>query len=140
MRDPWYRLKLLPWRSLFQAAIITILIGLVLEFLTILATDKLLGVSVLVGWLFSPGIASLTLLAASIGIGALAVYILEQTNCPSINTGTLWGLVLCLSVFLLLLHILPLSSLLQLSYVTLVGVVLGVFWKGRPYWRSYRRR
>lgn len=139
MRDPWYRLKLLPWRSLFQAAIITTLMSLALETLTFWVAERVLGLALLLGWLLSPGTGALTQLAVAIGVGALAVYILERTNCPSINTGTLWGLVLCLSILSFLLTALP-ASLLQLSYVTLVGVVLGVFWKGRPYWRSYRRR
>lgn len=76
-------------------------------------------------------------IATAVGIGALAVYLCERW-LPQVllNTSSLWALVLCLLLGLVLKSLLPLPSLLlDLSQFTLVGVIVGVFWKGRPYWR-----
>lgn len=140
MRDPLYRLKLLPWRSLFLAAGLTALLVLSLEFVIVLAAMQLSVVAGLFRILFSPSLNILTILAAAIGIGALAVFILERGNCPSMNASTLWALVLCLAIVFALRSLLPIPAvLLQFGYVQLVGLVLGVFFKGRPHWQSFRR-
>lgn len=76
-------------------------------------------------------------IATAVGIGTLAVYLCERW-LPQVllNTSSLWALVLCLLLGLVLKSLLPLPSLLlDLSQFTLIGVILGVFWKGRPYWR-----
>jgi len=76
--------------------------------------------------------------AAAIGLGALAVYLLErQCTQVSINSSNLWALVPCLLLTLWLKSLLPLDSfgLLSLSESVLIGIIVGIFWKGRPYWR-----
>ncbi|NJL20421.1 MAG: hypothetical protein HC895_05705 [Leptolyngbyaceae cyanobacterium SM1_3_5] len=50
-----------------------------------------------------------------------------------LNVGVLWALVLCVMLSLLLKSLL-LPTLLS-GQLALVGIALGVFWKGRRYWR-----
>lgn len=73
-----------------------------------------------------------------IGIGALAV-ILVETLLPrlTLHASTLWALVLCLllGLWIKLLLYLPGLFVVSFSQSLLVGLVLGVFWKGRRYWR-----
>lgn len=76
--------------------------------------------------------------AIPLGLGALAVLLLERLDRSSISTGSLWGLVLCVLVARLLETALFYGAL-QISELELVGIVLGVFWKGRLYWRSLKR-
>uniref|UniRef100_A0ACD5GN00 Uncharacterized protein n=1 Tax=Desertifilum tharense IPPAS B-1220 TaxID=1781255 RepID=A0ACD5GN00_9CYAN len=72
----------------------------------------------------------------SIGIGALAVYLLERWQGVAIlSASTLWALVPCVMLVLFLKSLLiPSAFFLEVSRMTLVGVVVGIFWKGRPYW------
>jgi hypothetical protein len=72
-----------------------------------------------------------------VGIGALAVYFLEYWQQQFLlNRVSLWVLVLCLLLGLVLKSFLRIpDNLASLSETALVGVTVGVFWKGRPYWR-----
>lgn len=140
MRDPLSRLKLLPWRSLALAASLSLLLCLVVEFLLVLGAMKLAIVAKLLTLLFASAFAVLASFAVGVGFGALAVYILEQLDCPALNTATLWALVPCLIVAALVRNLLPFPPvLLQSDYTQCIGMLVGVFWKGRPYWQSYRR-
>jgi hypothetical protein len=80
----------------------------------------------------------LVMSGVGIGIGALAV-ILVETLCPrlAIHSSTLWALVLCLllGLWIKLLLYLPGLFVVSFSQSLLVGLVLGVFGKGRRYWR-----
>ncbi|UBF25293.1 peptide chain release factor 1 [Kovacikia minuta CCNUW1] len=139
MRRPLNRLKFLPWKTLFQTAVFTALVVLGIELL-LSAMLKVPLVAQLFATLFVSPLGVLIFCAISIGIGALAVLILERLYRPGINTGSLWGLVLCLAIVFLVASFLPVpTSLLQFGYTQLVLMVVGVFWKGRPYWRSFRR-
>jgi branched-subunit amino acid ABC-type transport system permease component len=139
MGNPLERLKRLPWRSLFQAALITVLAITLLEFLLALAAQLPVIRSVLIT-LFQAPLGILTALAIAAGIGALAVYILERLDRPVISSGSLWALTLCLGLSFLLQQLLPLPfGLFELNYTQFVALVVGVFWKGRPYWQSFRR-
>jgi uncharacterized membrane protein len=71
-----------------------------------------------------------------VGIGALAVYLLEKFYRLSVNTAVLWALVLCLAVCLVVKSLLPIPDVLvKFNEIQLMGIAIGVFWKGRPYWR-----
>jgi CHASE2 domain-containing sensor protein len=76
-------------------------------------------------------------IATAIGVGALAVYLLERFyQQVIINTASLWALVLCLALFLFLKSLVPLMPILvNFEQIQLIGIILGIFWKGRPYWR-----
>lgn len=142
MRKPFDRLKLLPWRSLVQAAVLAIL-------LLILPIDGLIQLAVrnrdqspmlqsLVGVLMSPLMALVLSLGIPVVLGAFAVYVLERVDRLSISIGSLWGLVLCVVLVLLVEQWLLFGSP-GFTMTELVLIAVGVFWKGRPYWRSYRR-
>jgi len=137
MTDPLRRLKYLPWRSLLQVSGIAVIIVIVLEFLLALGDTNSSGIRSMLSMLFAPPLGILLILAAAVGVGVLAVYLLERLyQQVRINTASLWALVLCLALVLFVKSLLPLPALLvNLSYIQLMGIVVGVFWKGRPYWR-----
>ncbi len=138
MNDPLRRLKFLPWIPLLQISLISVLIVIALDVLltrTVTAVPVIL--NLLSKLLLSP-IGILIGLAIPVGIGALSVAILERWFQQVIITNaTLWALVPCVALWLFLKSLVPFPTALvpDISIVSLVGVVLGVFWKGRPYWR-----
>ncbi len=138
MNDPLRRLKFLPWIPLLQISLVTVLIVIALDvLLTQTATAVPLFLNLLSKLLLSP-IGVLIQLAIPVGIGALAVAILERWFQQVIITNaTLWALVPCIALWLFLKSLVPLPTALvpDISIISLVGIVLGVFWKGRPYWR-----
>ncbi len=137
MTDPLRRLKYLPWRSLLQVSGIALIIVIVLEFLLALGYTNSSVIRSMLSILFAPPLGILLILAAAVGVGVLAVYLLERLyQQVRINTASLWALVLCLALVLFVKSLLPLPALLvNLSYIQLMGIVVGVFWKGRPYWQ-----
>jgi hypothetical protein len=142
MRKPLARLKFLPWRSLFQAAFVAVvLLALPVDVLLLLASrysDQSPALESLLSLLLSP-LFSLTIsLGLPIGLGALAVYVLERIDRSSISTDSLWALVLCVVLLLLLEKVLLLGAP-GFSMTVLALIAVGVFWKGRSHWRSYRR-
>ena len=138
MNDPLRRLKFLPWIPLLQISLITVLIAIAFDVLlnrTAIAVPVILN---LLSKLLSSPIGVLIGLAVPVGIGALAVAILERWfRQVMITNATLWALVPCVALWLFLKSLVPIPTALvpDISIVSLVGVVLGVFWKGRPYWR-----
>lgn len=142
MRKPLDRLKLLPWRSLFQAAVIAILLLMVpidgLLQLAVRYRDQSPILESLVGVITSPLISLVLSLGIPVLLGAFAVCVLERVDRISISTGSLWALVLCVVLVLLLEQWLLFGSP-GFTMTELVLIAVGVFWKGRPYWRSYRR-
>lgn len=141
MGDPIERLKRLPWKVLFQAALITVLIVMILEFLVLQIAQLSPAFAELVSALLGGSLGIITLLAISAAVGALGVLVLEYLYRSGITVGSLWGLVLTLALTLLLKTYLPLPwNLIGLNNeFQLFGIVVGVFLKGKPYWQSYRR-
>lgn len=137
MNDPLRRLKFLPWRSLFQVAAITAAIVIFLDVLLILGYTHLLALKQSLSLLYSPPLGLLVTFAVAIGVGALAVYLLEKLcKLVTINSANLWALILCLAVVFVIKSLLPIPALLfSLDQLGLIGIILGVFWKGRRYWR-----
>lgn len=142
MRRPLDRLKFLPWRSLFQAAFVAIvLLALPVDALLQLANrygNQSPALESILSLLMSPLMSLVISLGLPVGLGALAVYVLERIDRSSISTGSLWGLVLCVVLLLLVEKWLMFGSP-GFSMIELALIAVGVFWKGRPYWRSYRR-
>ncbi|MBD2020687.1 peptide chain release factor 1 [Leptolyngbya sp. FACHB-36] len=140
MRNPLSRLKYLPWRSLFLAGGLSVLLLAVpidvLLSLVVQLRDS--ATAQLVMTLLTSPLGIIITFAIPVGLGALAVLLLERLDRSSISTGSLWGLVLCLLIARLLETALFYGAI-QISELELVGIVLGVFWKGRPYWRSFKR-
>jgi hypothetical protein len=138
MFNPLRRLRFLPWVELLQVALVTVTIASLLDFLLARIFVLLpVALSVVMKLLDSP-IGLLIYFAATIGIGALGVAILERWfRFVSITNSTLWALVPCLALWILLRLFLPIPSmfLASLSIFQIMGLVLGVFWKGGSYWR-----
>lgn len=137
MNDPLRRLKQLPWLPLFLVALLTFFWASVLEWLLALGADNVNLVRNALLMLFAPPLNLLMLIAIAIGIGALAVLFLEIMYPQlMITTGTLWALVLCVFCVGFVRSLLPSPlALLTPSYSMLIGILLGVFLKGKPYWR-----
>ena len=143
MANPLRQFKYLPWRSLFIIAGITFVIVTTLELLLGLLFSQLdegtqfQVVNILRATLYSPALSLLTVGAIGAGIGALAVFLLETLEKRiSINASVLWSLILCLVVGLIIRSYIPIPALLtDVNQIQLVGIILGVFWKGKRYWR-----
>lgn len=138
MADPLRHLKLLPWLPLLQLAALTTAIIVAIEFLLLLGYVNISAFrQILELLLFAPPLGILINFAAAVGTGALAVLLLERLyRRVIVNTATLWALVLCLALGLGLKTLLPIPAfLVSLGQMQLVGAIVGVFWKGRPYWR-----
>lgn len=137
MANPLRRLKFLPWRSLLQVSALTTIILVVLEFLLTLGYTQSSAINRTLSFMYTGSLGLLMTFVTAIGVGAMAVYLLERFyQKVIINTANLWALVLCLAVFLLLKSLLPLMPILiSLDQLQLVGIILGIFWKGRPYWQ-----
>lgn len=137
MRNPLHRLKFLPWLPLFKISSLMTIIVIVLDFLIVLGYSRSLAIKRSLSLLYAPPLGILVSFAVVVGVGALAVYLLERL-CPQviINTATLWALVLCLALCMVVKALLPLPSVLvDLDETQLIAIIIGVFWKGRPYWR-----
>ena len=138
MNDPFRRLKFLPWIALLQISLITVLMAIASDILLARTAAAVPVILNLLSKLLNSPIGVLLDLAIPVGIGALAVAVLERWfHQVIITNSTLWALVPCVVLWLLLRSFVPLPTVLipEISVVSLVGVVLGVFWKGRPYWR-----
>lgn len=134
MSDPIRRLKLLPWPILLQVSVITAFIVLILEMLLAWGFTHSSVIRDTLTMLYSPPIGIFWPIAVSVGIGALGVYLCERWFTQVLlNASSLWALVACLLLALVLKSLLFPS--VELSNFTLIGIILGVFWKGRSYWR-----
>lgn len=138
MSNPLRGLKFLPWLTLFQVAALATGLAFVVEILLIVGT-QFPAINQLLELLFQPPLALFVLLAAAVGLGALSMLILERFyQRVVINTSVLWALILCVMVMLMARSLLQLPVLfLAPDYTTLMGVLLGVFWQGKAYWRRY---
>jgi hypothetical protein len=137
MNDPLRRFKSQPWKPLSQVAGLTTLLVILIEGVLswILTQSDPLPRSL--SPQLSPPLGIIVTVAAAVGVGILGVYLCERWQSQAmLNTASLWALILCLIVGLVLKSLLPLPAILvRLSFNMVVGVVVGVFWKGRPYWR-----
>lgn len=137
MKNPLWRLKFLPWLSLAQVSALNILIVIILEFVIWIGATRSYPINRALIFLYSPPLGIIVSLAISLGIGALAVYLLERVyRRVIINTATLWALTLCLFIGLVVKSLLPVPGfLLNLEEIQVICMIVGVFWKSRHYWR-----
>ena len=137
MADPLRSLKYIPWRLLFQVSAITTLIVAAIEFLLVVGITQSAVIRSVIFTLYEPPLGVLVTFMMAGCVGALAVYLLERFYPQlRISAGILWALVLCLTVVLALKTFLPLEPILiSLNEVKFIAIILGIFWKGKPYWR-----
>ncbi|PSR17728.1 peptide chain release factor 1 [filamentous cyanobacterium CCP3] len=140
MRNPFWRLKSLPWIILLQVALAAVAIAtladlLLAQGLTLLLANVGSGLMPLMQLLFMA-----LPIAAGFAIGALALTVLERwfTRQVYIDTGVLWALVPCIALVLFVKDLLPIpAALVSMSYPLVVGVLLGVFVVGKRHWRRW---
>ena len=130
-------LKYLPWRSLFLVAILAVI--------TMKAIDLMLWKSFSsaessgFAELLSTKIGNLLFLfCEGLAVGGFGVLYLERVGrVGPIYTSTLWALVLCLFLCLWLGTYIPIAGLglVDISQLHVMSLILGVFWRGRAYWR-----
>jgi hypothetical protein len=133
------RLKQLPWRWLLQNAAIATVLVIAVELLLNLGLDVDSSGTVerVLQILYAPPLGLIVPILTAIGMGAFSVYLFERQNQQYLlNSSTLWALVFCLLLCLFIKSLLPvLPFLTSLSRYAFIGILVGVFWKGRPYWR-----
>ena len=143
MANPLRQLKYLPWTSLIIVSSMTLIIITTLELVLGLTYKQLdegtqfTVFRILTATLYSPLFSLFTTGAIGVGIGALAVFLLETLKKQVfINAGVLWALILCLIVGLIIRSYIHIPDFLtNVNQLQLVGMILGVFWKGKRYWR-----
>lgn len=139
MRNPFWRLKSLPWAILLQVALAAVAIATIADLLLAQGLALLLdnvgsGLMPLMELLFM-----VLPIAAGFGIGALGLTILERWfSQVHLDTGVLWALVPCIALVLFVKGFLPIpTALVAMSYPLLVGVLLGIFVVGKRHWRRW---
>lgn len=140
MNNFWQRIQRLPWLEISLVSFISLLIVIILELSLIFSVTYFVGIrDILTLVFFSPTFATIIPVATAVGMGALSVYLLEWWEKKwLLNTSTLWALVFGLLICLLIKSLLPLPALLiSLTQTSLISIAIGVFWKGRPYWKNY---
>jgi hypothetical protein len=137
MNNPLRRLRQLPWVPLSLVALLTLFWASVIELILGFSSNHIPLINNALNILVSPPLNIIMELAIAIGLGALAVIFLEIVYPQlMIDSGVLWAMVLCLFVASLVRSILPVPTfLLEPSYTMLIGSLIGIFLKGKPYWR-----
>lgn len=132
----WQRFQRIPWRELFTVAIASNLALIALELLLGLSVMYSPPIRAFLQILFGSPLGVLLPVGLAIALGCLAVYIMEKWSQQYLlNRGNLWALVLCLLLTLTVKQFIQVPlELVDLSQITLMGIIIGVFWKGRPYW------
>ncbi|NJK77102.1 MAG: peptide chain release factor 1 [Oscillatoriales cyanobacterium RU_3_3] len=135
MNDILRRLKLLPWREMLQISALSNLIVIGIELFLAWGAIKSPAVGNALGLLFRSPLHVFIPCITAMGMGALAVYFFEFWQQQFLlSRGSLWALILCLLLGLFLKSLLLPPFLISLSETALIGVAIGVFWKGKPYW------
>lgn len=131
------RFKNLPWMPLLQSVTLTYLIVAIAEVLMIWGITQSLALRKMIKILYAPPLDLLILFGVGVGVGALVIYLIEIRPAKVfLNTTCLWVLFLCLLVTLFLYKsIFTPVLLLSTSQITIMGILIGLFWKGRNYWR-----
>ncbi|WRH68109.1 MAG: peptide chain release factor 1 [Planktothrix sp. GU0601_MAG3] len=131
------RLKNLPWLSLLQSVALTYLIVAIAEVLTLWGITHSLAFKQIMLLLLTPPLGMLILFGVGVGVGALSIYLIEiQPAKVFLNVACLWALFISLLIVLFIYKsIFTPVILLSTSQITTMGILIGLFWKGRPYWR-----
>lgn len=135
------RFKKLPWLSLLQSVALTYLILAITDILIIWGIPKSQALQKMMGILYFPSSELLVLFGVGLGMGALAIYLIEiNPSKVFINITSLWVLFLCLVVALFIIYGSILTPVIVStsscgSNPTIIGILMGLFWKGRNYWR-----
>ncbi|WP_299491741.1 hypothetical protein [Acaryochloris sp. IP29b_bin.137] len=132
-----HQLKSLPWQVLVNTSAITIGLVTGLDYGLSLLLPPASQIQVVS--MFSSPLRLLYSAAVDAVIGILGVMVLEKLigPRPSIYLSTLWALILCLLMALVVRSLMPIPGvfLSQLHQISIVGILVGVFGKSQRYWR-----
>ncbi|MBE9115405.1 peptide chain release factor 1 [Lusitaniella coriacea LEGE 07157] len=137
MNDPIRRFKQQPWLPLFRVAGLTTLVVILIEVIVLFSVTHSAFVAEIFSILRSGSLSIILSFVAAMGVGTLGVYLCERFS-PQVylNTASLWALILCLLCGMGLKSAIKFPSILVgFSMVTLIGIMIGVFWRNRAYWR-----
>jgi hypothetical protein len=127
-------LKYRPWRSLVFAALLSSLVVKMTDLILGQILNHFIGAELWMKFLLTkPGFTLLSV-CSGLAIGSLGVVFLEQfENDRMFYSSTLWILVGCILISLWLILRLDIGglSLVKIHYISTVGIIVGVFWKGR---------
>ncbi len=129
-------LKYLPWRSLSLAAILAVATMKVIDF--VLGKSLLNSASAFTELLLTPAGSLVVYLCEGLAIGGLGVLYLERVGRTGpIYAAVLWALAFCLFLSLVLATYIniPGFGLQEVTQYQVMSIIVGVFWRGRPYWR-----
>jgi len=135
--QPVNSFKSLPWQTLVSVSVITLglVMGVDYGLTHILPSASQTAIEAM----FASPLGGLYSAVVDGGIGILGVVVLEQLmkSRPAIDASTLWALILCLLLGLVLKSWIPFSGVFlgHLHHISLAGILLGVFGKGQRYWR-----
>ena len=135
MANPFRSLRYLPWFTLFLIAGLTVLVAT--------AVDVVLGLAVFNVPVIASALRAASILLfvfpflAALGVGALAVILTDRFFRQIIlRADTIWALIGCVLLVLLIKSWLPIPTLfLSFSYLSMMGIIVGAFTKGRRHWR-----
>lgn len=131
-------LKYLPWRSLSLAALLSVIVIKAADLWIGRILGQLDRTSVLIKFLLTPTGATLLFFCVGLAMGSLGVAFLEKFELHrTINSSSLWALALCILISFWLIVQLNIEglSLGGVHYTHTIGIIVGVFWKGRHYKR-----
>jgi hypothetical protein len=124
-------LKRLPWRSLLLSTALAIIAIKIIEF--VLSQGFVLAPTFF-GWISTPLGGLFLDLGGGLAFGRFGVLFLQRLERFNANyIPTRWGLVLCLLIAFLICSQIVVGPILLIAEtpVHLIGVLVGVFWKGR---------
>ncbi len=130
-------LKSTPWLAIGRAAFLAVVAWAFLSALLWIASQSIPIFASLLNLLLGQPISLLTNVIIGVGIGGLATLRLEKSE-QILNTTSLWCLVVAVTVGMLIYDYFPIGIyrlIIRFNQPTLIGLMLGVFWKGRKYWR-----
>lgn len=136
MPNPFRSFQYLPWTALILSAGLTVLVATAIDILLITALVTLPTVG---KWLFEvPLLPDVLPIAAAFGVGALVFSLtLQFFHQIPLRVDTLWSLIGCVLLILLVKSWLPIPALFLGGFdvVTVMMVTTGCFTAGRRYWR-----
>lgn len=136
MPNPFRSFQHLPWSALLLSAGLTVLVSTAIDILIEMAIAFIPTVGRLV--ITVPLLSQILTFAAPFGVGALAIYLtLQFFNQILLRADTIWSLVGCVLLILLIKNWLPIPALFLRGFdiVTVMMVTVGSFTAGRRYWR-----
>ncbi|NCJ06572.1 hypothetical protein GS597_08655 [Synechococcales cyanobacterium C] len=132
-----HQLKSFPWWYLFTVSQVTVAAVAGLDLLLFLGVQRSpILFQMVTPWRQFPGLL-LIQVGIGLGIGAISVIGLETFRRVIISGATLWALMGCLLLSLLLMGVISPPGVWQIGpdQGIVVGTLIGVFSRGRRYWR-----